>query len=868
MNKKKNLLYHLLSFLLPFSCILLMFVIGGRYPFGSDTALESDAAIQYYPFTLLLRRIIRSGESLLYSWRCGLGINFWSMIAYYCVNIWTLVCVALPVSVIPLFLTLSIPVRLGLAGLFFSVLLRTIRPQLDLSASVFSGLYGLCMWYLVNFYQLIWLDTVVLTPLVLAGLIRLTRDRKSGLYTVSLFLSLIFNPYMSWMTCVMTGICWIGLLIILKKTKADLLRDAGRFFGHSLLAAGLGAVLLVPMACTLYESAAPDTGMPSLTQTEFAAGNILGRLVSFTFPILHIGTPNLSSSMLAVFLLFGYLTAKQIPIRERIFTGSVLAFLLLSLWYSPLNWFWHGFHTPHGFIHRFAHLVPLVLLYMGWRYTVTMSEQGNKRQLWRIVPMLGFAAATIIFSQVCNTTDIPVVCIVLVIIYAAIYALRMVKPKMRAIFLGMLLAVTSAETLLNAYLTASHSAKQFMAEDLNPDAEMQAAADAVKADAKANSIPVARTAMYPYRSYNPELLYDLRYGGSFYASLLPDQLCIFLGQLGFDSGSMKNYYFYQELPPVTMLLTGLRYVVMPNAKLPDSMYRQLGDTWGYAYCKTMPAGFCIPSEAGTLPTDSDYIEVQEKLFHALTDTDDALYELLQPNFFAQNGSELIALPESHTYRCRTGDQNDSLEFCFTAQKEGWYVYQLDVSADLADRLRNYSVNVGEQVISSDNFIFGGSFVHSPSLTQIGYLTAGEQVTVSLRVSDSSSGTVDVYAARLNEDAFEEGMKQISEHSFQLSEWADTRIRGSVQTTDDKKLLYLPIPYESGWTAYADGKKVRTERVYGAMIGIPLDAGSHEIELRFFPQGLVFGAIISAVSLVIAAILVWIRFRKTKQRQEV
>ena len=53
-----------------------------------------------------------------------------------------------------------------------------------------------------------------------------------------------------------------------------------------------------------------------------------------------------------------------------------------------------------------------------------------------------------------------------------------------------------------------------------------------------------------------------------------------------------------------------------------------------------------------------------------------------------------------------------------------------------------------------------------------------------------------------------------------------------------------------------------------MIGIPLDAGSHEIELRFFPQGLVFGAVISAVSLVIAAILVWIRFRKTKQRQEV
>ncbi|MBQ8922584.1 MAG: YfhO family protein [Oscillospiraceae bacterium] len=853
----------MLSFLLPCIGMLLLFAAGGRYPFGSATALESDAAIQYYPFTLLLRNAVRGGHSLFYSWSGGLGINLWSTAAYYCTNLWSIVCIALPQTWIPLFLTLTICVRIGLAGLFFSVLLRAVRRELDFSAVIFSVLYAMNMWYLVNFYQLIWLDTVALTPLVLAGLMFLVRDGKPGLYTAALFFSLIFNPYMSWMTCLMTGLCWLILLTVLKKPVRTWPREAGRFLGHSLLAAGLGAVLLLPMAWTLHEYSAPGTGMPALTQTEFPLLQGFGRLVSFTYPFLHIGAPNLSGSMLGVLLLGGYLTERRIPLRERLLTAGLFLFLMLSLWYSPLSYLWHGFHTPHGFIHRFAHLVPLVLLFMGWRYTTAADDgSGSKKRLWQLIPMLLCSAAAAVLSQIYDTTDVVLVCAVLVMLYAGIYALRMLKPQKRTAFFALLLSVSLGETALNADLTAGTASPQFAADDLTPDANMQQAADAVRADAAAQGFAVYRTAMYPYRSYNPELLYDLPYGGSFYSSLIPDSLCVTCGALGMDSGSGLNYYFYQELPPVSMLLTGLQYVVMPNAKLPASCYRQLGDTWAYAFRYDALSGFLIPQTAAEMPEMTDRIAVQQVLFSAITGLDIPLYTALPAEYSAENGAEITKTGD-HAYHCITGSEYETLTFSFSADADGWYVYFLNMDAGMTAGVKAYQITADDRPVISDNYWMGGAFAVSKFLEQIGALDAGQTVTVSLTVRPGTEGTVDVYAARQNDDAAEAGYQVLRQNAMTETARIDTEIRGTV-TAEGDRLLYLPVPYESGWTAYVDGEKTDTCRVFGGMLGIRLSSGAHEIRLRFLPRGLIAGGIITLLSAV-CAVFLCIRRRRKNQR---
>lgn len=81
------------------------------------------------------------------------------------------------------------------------------------------------------------------------------------------------------------------------------------------------------------------------------------------------------------------------------------------------------------------------------------------------------------------------------------------------------------------------------------------------------------------------------------------------------------------------------------------------------------------------------------------------------------------------------------------------------------------------------------------------------------------------------------------------------------TNDEKGILALNIPYKNGWTAKVDGKKVDLLKVNGIFTGIELEQGDHSLELRYITPGLILGAIISTVSLVVC--LIWYVINRRK-----
>jgi len=64
-----------LAFAIPFLSFLCLMIVKGMAPFGDSSMLYSDSYHQYYPFFAAFRRALRSGESLLYSWDVGLGMD-------------------------------------------------------------------------------------------------------------------------------------------------------------------------------------------------------------------------------------------------------------------------------------------------------------------------------------------------------------------------------------------------------------------------------------------------------------------------------------------------------------------------------------------------------------------------------------------------------------------------------------------------------------------------------------------------------------------------------------------------------------------------------------------------------------------------
>ncbi|MDE5738105.1 MAG: YfhO family protein, partial [Oscillospiraceae bacterium] len=162
--------WEVLAFVIPFLLMGYAFKKAEMHPFGDKQFLVTDLWHQYYPFFQLLHEKLKTGGSLLYSWRTGIGTNFLSLMAYY---------VASPLHLLSVFMSLDnlrdgmmviLMLKFGFAGFFMAKCLRYVFGKNDLSITMFGILYALCSYMMGYYWNTIWIDTVAMLPLVMMGL--------------------------------------------------------------------------------------------------------------------------------------------------------------------------------------------------------------------------------------------------------------------------------------------------------------------------------------------------------------------------------------------------------------------------------------------------------------------------------------------------------------------------------------------------------------------------------------------------------------------------------------------------------------------------------------------------------------------------
>lgn len=82
----------------------------------------------------------------------------------------------------------------------------------------------------------------------------------------------------------------------------------------------------------------------------------------------------------------------------------------------------------------------------------------------------------------------------------------------------------------------------------------------------------------------------------------------------------------------------------------------------------------------------------------------------------------------------------------------------------------------------------------------------------------------------------------------------------VAVEDPSALIYLSVPFSSGWSATLDGEPVDIQHANVGFMGVIAEAGEHHLELHYATPGLVPGAILSLIGWVSLAGVVLIRRR--------
>lgn len=123
------------------------------------------------------------------------------MFAYYLSSPFSLLVALFPKQSITEAMLFILVLKTGCAGLSFSYLLTKKRDMGIIPRVMFSTMYALSSYVVVLQHNVMWMDNVIVFPLLLLAVDELISKGKFKLYVIALVYSVMSNFYLGYMTC-------------------------------------------------------------------------------------------------------------------------------------------------------------------------------------------------------------------------------------------------------------------------------------------------------------------------------------------------------------------------------------------------------------------------------------------------------------------------------------------------------------------------------------------------------------------------------------------------------------------------------------------------------------------------------------------
>ena len=868
LNRKKwN--YTALAFLFPLVGMLLVMLISHYKPFGKYSMLYSDMYHQYYPFFVAYRKALLSGDSLLYNWSVGMGMDYLGLISYYLASPLYLLSVLVPENLLLEFFSLLMPIKLGFAGMFFAIFLKKTFHKDDLSISLFGAFYGLCAWALGYQWNVMWLDTFALLPLVALGTVSLLKDQKFILYTLSLFLSIFANYYVGLFTCIFVFLVFFCYQICRWKSVGKFFGDLLRIALFSALAIGMTAILELPALAALQTTQSSVNKFPQGFRLNIASENtwkglldamrqVAGNMNGGLEPTFKEGLPNLYCGIGTTIFAFLFLTCKEVKFRDKLCSVFLLVFFNMSFIIRQLDYIWHGFHFTNMIPYRFSFLYSFVLLYMAYRAYLLRRHF----RLWQIAAAVLFALGIAACAKDLKDPVYLAYNGVFLLLYLStlVYThLRKRMPKEMTpeekkrylddcryrrrsggLILFGVMAMELALNLVNFGVNFPGTAVSNYPNGTTQAASMIRYMKEREAD----------TLFYRAETTHSQTLNDGALNGyngvSTFTSSANVRVTKFMQSLGYGAKDTYNRYCFEESSPVANLFLGLKYMLERDAKVEDNRYftdlHHFGNVHLLENNAYLPLGFLADSQLINVDfsKDSSNFSFQNDLFRAATGQTGDVWHLLMGSSLSitANDAELESTSSSGycTYKTAKG-KSGSVVYSYTSDRDGF------LCIDLTQSKRN-----GFTVSKNGTELYRESY-SLPQMLSVSDVAPGDVIEVRFSCSAGESGSITLRAAVTDDACFQAGYETLAASTLELTKFQNTLVEGTINC-DRSGVLYTSIPQNGNWSATVDGESAQIVLIGDAMIGLLLSEGYHTVRFTYHNPAFSLGWKISLACLVV------------------
>ena len=377
---------YLAAFFLPVVLIYIAYAIFGLYPFGEYSVLCLDLNGQYVYYFEAIRDAFHGDGSILYNWSRNLSGGYQGVIGYYLASPFTLLVILLPRTMILGALLIMILAKLGAASLTFSYYLRKARHIAPLPSVLFGTMFGMCAYGVIQTIDPMWLDGLVLLPLIALGIEYLVDDGRKLNYIIPLALMCVANFYIGFMICIFTAIYFtFYTFFISDKVKMDikeLLKIVLRMVISTVAVVCLAAFMILPVYNALklgkFDFTKPDYSF----KAQFTPLEFFAQFCVNCYNTVDVqGMPEIYSGVLAFLCLPLFFMNGRIPLRKKFGFGLMMAALVVSMYCRPIDMLWHGGQMPNWLPFRYSFIFSFVLLTMT---AMTMKYVRNIKKFMLI----------------------------------------------------------------------------------------------------------------------------------------------------------------------------------------------------------------------------------------------------------------------------------------------------------------------------------------------------------------------------------------------------------------------------------------------------------------------------------------------------
>ena len=777
-----------LSFIIPVIIVALAYIGVEIYPGSRNMVMTYDLRSQIIALYGYLSNQGSGYDNMIYSMSGALGGGFFGSFAYYYTPLDLVYCFV-PVKYLPTALYFMILVKFGLIGLSCSIYLQhnglTRIP--DYMTIALACCYSLMSYNFMYCMMPMWIDAVILLPLLALSLEKIIRGGKSKSFIILLSLCIVCNYYTAYMNVIAIILYFIFRTVEEKIHIKKICIRTISFSLHGMIGAGMAMFMIVPVLID-YERGKLSQGSVGLQGDliKNSLSDVFRSFISQSYAGLgYNASPNIFCGTIVLILALCWLIIGKSNINTKIASFTIILFYFASFIYGPLDRVWHGFREPVCFSVRYSYTFVFFIVIFAARGLYNLLGLVDKKDI-HYPKIIIYAALIFTFSEL----------------------------YINGSYIFLRIATESGYTYGEEYIRNCRIAENIIPYD------MLSEPDKYGRIIKNYSYSYFDSALYGYD------------GIERYSSSYNREISEFLRDLGLGAAdaTIKETGI---TPPVSGLFN-VRYIASFVLDKSD-LYIPISE---YKGVKLYEDEYSFP-----LAFETEYLDSTYELFDAnpFDNVNQVYRELLgaESDDGVFKNVEFIIADTDDSLPKNSYTSTESIKF--TASEKGHYYVFVEYITDKDETKSNVIRDLyldGENIGTYGNNVF-------TNCVDLGELGNNEEHYITFAASSEYIGRYYLYY--FDFDRYKELSSNVN--GFALSEIGKNGITFTGRVDKDTG-LFISLPYEKGYKVWIDGVMTEPISYRDCLMILPVDKGNHVINIKYSAPGMRIGIVISIASFIV------------------